>query len=119
MDGDDFAEDADFIDTDEEVGPNLILGYPATNVKAGGTLFFVLFLVISLVSSSIGFYPGIGQLTLEIIPFGSNNPDDFGTLDDKLDFKVYISAPTLGWRSVDQVDYEISFNICLVLFKPL
>ena len=110
MDGDDFVEDADSIDADEEVGPDLILGYPATNVKAGGTLFFVLFLVISLVSSSIGFYPGVGQLNIEIIPLGSSNPDDFGTLDDELEFKVYISAPTLGWRSVDQVVYEISFN---------
>ena len=110
MDGDDFAEDADFIDTEEEVGSDLILGYPATNVKAGGTLFFVLFLVISLVSSSIGFYPGVGQLNIEIIPLGSSNPDDFGTLDNELEFKVYISAPTLGWRSVDQVVYEISFN---------
>ena len=110
MDGDDFVEDADFIDTEEEVGSNLILGYPATNVKAGGTLFFVLFLVISLVSSSIGFYQGVGQLSLEIIPFGSNNPDDFGTLDEELEFKVYISAPTLGWLSADQVDYEISYD---------
>ena len=50
MDGDDFVEDADFIDTEEEVGSNLILGYPATNVKAGGTLFFVLFLVIEKVN---------------------------------------------------------------------
>ena len=110
MDEGDFVEDDDFNSAGEEIGTDLILGYPAKGVKVGGTLFFVLFLVIALISSSIGFYPGVGQLNLEIIPLGSSNPDDFGTLDDELVLKVYISAPTLGWRSVDQVDYEISYE---------
>tara|TARA_B100000029_G_scaffold440755_1_gene458099 strand:+ start:1094 stop:2176 length:1083 start_codon:yes stop_codon:yes gene_type:complete len=110
MSDDDFVQDAEFTDIDEDEAADLILGYPSKNVKVGGSLFFVLFLVISLVSSSIGFYPGIGQINLEIIPLGSSNPDDFGTLDDELILKVYITAPTLGWRSVDQVDYEISYD---------
>ena len=110
MSDDDFVQDAEFTDTDEDESTDLILGYPSKNVKVGGSLFFVLFLVISLVSSSIGFYPGIGQINLEIIPLGSSNPDDFGTLDVELGLKVYITAPTLGWRSVDQVDYEVSYD---------
>ena len=57
MSDDDFVQDAEFTDTDEDEGTDLILGYPSKNVKVGGSLFFVLFLVISLVSSSIGFYP--------------------------------------------------------------
>ena len=46
MSDDDFVQDAEFTDTDEDEGADLILGYPSKNVKVGGSLFFALFLVI-------------------------------------------------------------------------